>query len=205
MAVRHPAGRTAESRLVQGIAMPTGIPYSDVRARLENMAVISLAGKCAERRAKQGSGPGWKRLRTPAELVAHHEAAHAVVARALGNVVYEISTVPQMDVECGRGHHVGGFCRYGESPEPAPSGPGEHVWESDRRTAAKYCMILGAKPMSWRSALRLAKQIKARTRDLVEAHWRTITMLADVLAFKPEVGQAEIARMLDRWMEPARR
>src|SRR5262249_22150224 len=146
--------------------------------RIENDVVVTLAGKAAERRALQRDPEGWLRVRTPAEVIALHEAAHAVLARALGHVVYELSVVPRPSVPVGQ-TFLAGVCRHGEQPQDI-SLPKDRFsnLETDSRRAAQYCMLLASQPMSWSSALKTARKLRDRARRLVDQHWLTISILA---------------------------
>jgi hypothetical protein len=62
-----------------------------------------LAGKAAERRALQGSAPGWRRWRMPEELRAIHEAGHAIAQWARGDFVWKLSIMVDRNV---RGREV---------------------------------------------------------------------------------------------------
>ncbi|MBZ5586749.1 MAG: hypothetical protein LAQ30_32095, partial [Acidobacteriia bacterium] len=89
-----------------------------VIAGLEASVVVYLAGNAAERRALQGSAPGWRRWRTPEELRAIHEAGHAIAQWARGDFVWKLSIMVDKNVRVGKSGYMGGFSSAGITPEP---------------------------------------------------------------------------------------
>ncbi len=183
------------------------------RALAERRAVIALAGPAAERRAHQGSEPGWRRYRTPAELLAHHEAAHAVIAAALGNEVVELSIRPSPDVRAGRKGAVRGYCVHRSRParanelQPDPSTASAVKnppleCDSDARTAVVMASLLAPGTPDWRQVLRCVRMLRAKARRLVDLHWSEIQKLAFVLEQRGVMGEAEIAQtMASRYVQ----
>jgi len=175
------------------------IPYPSARTRLENDVVVAFAGKAAERRAKQRDHAGWLRMRSPDELTALHEAGHAIAARIVGRTVLELSVIPQPAVPVGR-TYLAGFCKHGDAPDENPVEEHFCHLETDSKRAAQLCMILSDPMMSWKPALRTARELRERARTLVEMHWRIISILGGALAFHKHLRQDEIGSILDRWM-----
>ena len=139
-------------------------------AGLEASVVVYLAGNAAERRALQGSAPGWRRWRTPEELRVLHEAGHAIAQWARGDCVWKLSIIVDKNVRIGKSGFLGGYSCAGITP--LPPGPVELParMECDLRQAARVCQTLSLcePPYGWRGAVRVAHRLKARTRDLIE-------------------------------------
>src|SRR5450759_1974083 len=91
----------------------------ETRRWAERQVLVSLAGNSAARRAVQGSGPEWRRMRPKEELAAFHEAGHAVVAHLLGLCVWELSIVPN-EFKVGRTQHAAGYALTAEKGKPRP-------------------------------------------------------------------------------------
>lgn len=171
-----------------------------VIAGFEASGVVHLAGKAAERRALQGSAPGWRRWRTPEELRAHHEAGHAIAQWARGDFVWKLSIMVDKNTRVGKSGYLAGFSSAGVTP--APPGPIEFPArvDCDLRNAAGDCMMLSLcePPYGWRGAVRAAHRLRARTRDLVEQHWPLIAALAGELVRHQELDRAQIEAILPR-------
>ena len=178
-----------------------------VIAGLEASVVVYLAGNAAERRALQGSAPGWRRWRTPEELRAIHEAGHAIAQWARGDFVWKLSIMVDKNVRVGKSGYMGGFSSAGITPEP----PGRIEFparvDCDLRNAASDCMRLSLcePPYGWRGAVRVAHRLQARTRDLIEQHWLLVELLAGELVRRQELNQAQIEAILARAPRPAPR
>ena len=169
-------------------------------ARFEAAVIVHLAGKAAARRALLGSAPGWQRWRTPEELLAHHEAGHAIAQWARGDFVWKLSIMGDKSVQVGNLGYLAGFSSAGVTP--APPGPIEFPArvDCDLRNAASDCMMLSLcePPYGWRGAVRVAHRLRARTRDLVDQHWHLIAALAGELVRHQELDQIQIERILPR-------
>ena len=169
-------------------------------ARFEASVVVHLAGKAAERRALQGSAPGWRRWRTPEELLAHHEAGHAIAQWARGDFVWKLSIIADKSVRVGNLGYLAGFSSAGVTL--APPGPIEFPArvDCDLRNAASDCMMLSLcePPYGWRGAVRVAHRLRARTRELVDQHWHLIEALGGELVRRQELDQAQIEAILTR-------
>jgi hypothetical protein len=166
--------------------------------RLEDQAVMFLAGAAAAGRSLRGSAPGWKRVRTADEVRAHHEAGHALALLTQGLYVWELSILVDRSVRVGKTAVSGGRCAAGDTPEPPSPIERPERMETDLRRAARICLLLAlAEPRhGWRPALRIAHRLRSRARDLVEQHWFLIARLAAELTEKRELGRAEIERIL---------
>lgn len=173
---------------------------AQVIAGLEASVVVYLAGNAAERRALQGSAPGWRRWRTPEELRALHEAGHATAQWARGDCVWKLSIIENKNVRIGKSGFLGGYSSAGITPEPP--GPIELParMDCDLRRAARTCQMLSLwePPYGWRGAVRVGHRMRARTRDLVDRHWYLIEVLAGELVRHQELNQAQIEAVLAR-------
>ncbi len=169
-----------------------------VIAGLEASVVVYLAGNAAERRALQGSAPGWRRWRTPEELRALHEAGHAIAQWARGDCVWKLSIIIGKNVRIGKSGFLGGYSSAGITP--LPPGPIELParMECDLRQGARVCQMLSLweSPYGWRGALRVARRLQARTRDLIEQHWYLVEMLAGELVRRQELDREQIEYLL---------
>ena len=167
-------------------------------SRIEASVVVHLAGNAAERRALQGSAPGWQRCRTPEELLAHHEAGHAIAQWTRGDFVWKLSIRADKNVRVGNSGYLGGFSSAGVTP--LPPGPIRFPVrvDCDLRNAARDCMMLSLcePPYGWRGAVRVAHRLRARTRDLVDQHWHLIAALAGELVRHQELDQEQIEQIL---------
>lgn len=167
-------------------------------AELETDAIISLAGKAAERRALRGTAPGWRRMRTRDEIRAYHEAGHAVARLCAGQYVWKLSIIPDATVCIQETGISAGYCAGGKTQEP--TGPMERPAraETDLRRAARACLILAITeaPYGWRGALRIAHRLRAQAWELIDQHWPLVARLASELAERGEMNQHEIAGLL---------
>jgi len=156
--------------------------------------LISLAGYAGARRAFQGSAPGWRRERTPRQITAHHEAAHAIVSALLGMGVAHLDVLERLDL-----HRIGVCVR---THLPGEDVPMERLAERldvrselDYRSASKWCYLM-APSHDWRGALGVARELRRRTRGLVDAHWYRVTALAAELERRGTMSASEIAPFL---------
>lgn len=171
-----------------------------VIASLEASVVVYLAGNAAERRALQGSAPGWRRWRTPDEMRALHEAGHAIAQWARGDCVWKLSIIVDKNVRIGKSGYLGGYSSAGITPEPpGPIEPPAHM-DCDLRRAAHTCQMLSLwePPYGWRGAVRVGQRLRARTRDLIHQHWHLIEALASELVRHQELNRAQIEGILER-------
>jgi hypothetical protein len=168
----------------------------DARRIFENRMIVSLAGKVAARRALQGGESGWVRHRRPAELTAIHESAHAVVATLLGSVVFRVYLV-----DPASGRRISGACEYGIASEQPAVEPSDDELETDNRQAARAAMALtltlGESDLpTWRLALREFRECRAKTVELVEAHWRRIEELGWQIERRGSLSGSEVNAIL---------
>lgn len=173
---------------------------NDAQRILAAQAVILLAGKCAERRALRGSSAGWRRFRTPEEMVALHEAGHAALANAAGFIVFSASILHSSETagvtgsgpSIGRVHFgLGVAPGLGDKPEGGP----------DIRQALRLCAIVTGN-RGWRPILQLARYLHATASEQVERHWDDICRVAAVLIERRELSQADLAELLRRPVNP---
>jgi hypothetical protein len=168
-------------------------------SRLEADVVISFAGKMAERRALQGSAPGWRRWRDRDELRAFHEAGHAIAQRAAGRYLWRLSILTNKNVRVGMAGTLGGYASAGFTPEPP--GPEElpERLDCDLRSAARACQILSLceQPHGWRGALRAARRLRERSRNIIEQHWQLVVLLAGELHRRQELDRGQIESVLN--------
>lgn len=169
-----------------------------VIAGFEASVVVCLAGNAAERRALQGSAPGWRRWRTPEEMRAHHEAGHAIAEVARGCYPWKLSIIANKSVRIGKSGFLGGYSSAGITPEPPGPIKLPARMDCDLRQAARACQMLSLcePPYGWRGAVRAAHRLQARTRDLVEQHWHLIAALAAELVWHQELDRIQIERIL---------
>jgi hypothetical protein len=169
---------------------------------VEASILISLAGKAAERRSLQGSDPGWRRLRSAEELIAFHEAGHAVVARAVGWHTYEINMRPDNGQRVETGAVVLAYCSSGFTADPPPSNlqsgspaaakGSRNLW-SDRHKAAYFALL---EKGDWRRAYRYLSELRLIADALVDANWLQVRCLAQELERCPLMGRVRIYQIL---------
>jgi hypothetical protein len=167
----------------------------------------SLAGKAAEIRARQGSGPGWVRYTTADDLKAAHETAHAVCCYLLlHRTVYEISI--ESNTVLGRGGH----CISSMQPlNPAALEAARHCRvDSDRRKALKFCWLF-CDPLTWWNARRHYRLLETHAAKFVNDHWHLIMALAHEALKYRTLNQEQIGKILGapglaatEWMPPTR-
>lgn len=182
------------------------LPDHDCRF-VETELLVVLAGRCAEKLALQGE-PGWRRMRSAAELTAWHEAGHGLVAACRGRTVYELSTMPNpwCEVEGRPGYIAGAYCRQGEGLDPHP--PKEtrvtrFKAEPDERCAVRIAAILAIgtddpprlKP-SWRAVLRIVREYQRLSSALLATNWILLLKLACELERRRYLDQSDIAAIL---------
>lgn len=164
------------------------------RAWAEKRVIIALAGSIAQRRAHQGSAAGWKRMLSPEQSTCFHEAGHAVVAHALGWHAYELTLEPDPALTVETGASVSAYCSTGTKPECPGGAKTTGVMNSDRRTAAMFCVVIGG---DWKGALRCLRALRATAAELVERNWLSIGYLAFELERCRTLNQDRIAVILD--------
>ena len=167
-------------------------PSVSVWGLTERRVIVSLAGSIGERRTVEPDSLGWRRVVSRAQSTCIHEAAHAVVARALGWHVYELNLDPDPSLRDQTGAPVMAYASTGRKPERSKAPP-DGVINSDRRTAALLCF---ARAGDWKGAVRLIHEFRAAAADLIERNWLMVTCLASELEFHRRLDQGHIARIL---------
>jgi hypothetical protein len=178
---------------METISVETAARY---RNEVENTAIISLAGKAAERRARHGDADGFALwIRSRRHLTALHESAHAAAAIALKRRVYSATVVEDSGVKVGNGH-MGGIVWTGSAPKapPLPEQKPERL-ESDEKKAARLSMLL-SNDMRWRGALRTMRELREKSRIIVDHNWVSIVAFAEVLMKSETIGQEEAEHFL---------
>ncbi|MCC6363188.1 MAG: hypothetical protein IT165_06660 [Bryobacterales bacterium] len=158
---------------------------------MRNDAIAIAAGRIAESKvAHLGSR----------ERIAHHEAAHIVIAAALDLFPLSASIIRQPHLKVGRNGHLRGYAWYSfqrpENPLPAdakPKWPEES--QTDRQRVARYALLLADK-ISWRGMLQWVHELRSITRQLVDDHWEQIQAVASGLFEFSEVTREEIEVLL---------
>lgn len=153
----------------------------------------ALAGPAAARRCLHGGEPGWRRVRSTASIVAHHEAGHAIAAAFAGFCPIHLDLVETL----GRG----GVCvRARPGVEVPPDRLREWLAvraENDYRRATTLCTLL-AGASGWRAVLHVTRQLQRQAEALVDAHWLHVTALAAELERRGEMNRQEIEGFLPR-------
>ena len=153
----------------------------------------ALAGPAAARRCLRGGGTGWRRVRSAASILAHHEAGHAIAAAAAGLCPIHLDLVETL----GRG----GVCvRVRPGVEISPEYLQERLAERpeyDHRRAVTLCALLARAP-GWRATLRVARKLRRQAEALVDAHWLHVTALAAELERRGVMSRQEIEGFLPR-------
>jgi hypothetical protein len=158
--------------------------------------IVSLAGDAAERRARQRDADGFQLwIRSAAHARAIHEAGHAAVAVALGLKVYSATIEIDRTVRVGSGR-LGGFVVTGSAPTALPivEKRPERI-ESDGEQMATMCTLLTA-GRDWRGALRIMRQLRERSREIVDRNWTTIIAFAEELMNRETLTQAQAETFL---------
>ena len=158
----------------------------------------SLAGPAAARRCLRGGGTGWRRVRSTASIVAHHEAGHAIAAAVAGFCPIHLDLVETL----GRG----GVCvRARPGVEVSPECLRERLAERpeyDHRRAVTLSALLARAP-GWRATLRVVRRLRRKAEVLVDAHWLHVTALAAELERRRVMSRQEIEGFLPRSADAA--
>jgi hypothetical protein len=164
--------------------------------------IVRLAGRAAERRSLEGGRDGWSRFRSFEEIKAYHEAGHAVLLTALrGSTVLYVDILSRPELKRG-GLCIAGHAGVDYTPEQLREDR-DRKSPSDYKVAVQMCFLLA--PSDWRATLRVAKALRAETDRLVDAHWRSISSLANELAKRGAMNREEIEPFLPpRLDQPAR-
>jgi hypothetical protein len=156
--------------------------------------MITLAGHCAVARARRPDRDGWKRQMDWDELICIHEAAHTVVAVAVGHH-QNGAAIEKTEKGCrGIAEH---------SPDMLTEGTPDHPTFEDfdkllpdfRKATAFAQLAVGT--VGWLKYLRM---LWLRTDSILERHWLATKMLASELSEKGVVRRDRAQDLLDRWM-----
>ncbi len=156
--------------------------------------MITLAGNCAVARARRPDSHGWKRQMDWHELIAIHEAAHTVVAVAVGHL-QNGAAIEKTD------HSYRGIAEHSPAtlPDSSPDCPNFEDFDKllpDLRKATAYAQ-LAVGPVGW---LKYLRTLWIRTEEVLERHWLAVKMLAMELRATGTVHRARAQELLDRWM-----
>ena len=183
---------------VQGACLPQE-PSVDGRRHFETEALIHLAGLAGEWRCRKGSAPGWVRQRSRLERNSYHEAAHGLAAHLLGRFVWHLSIIPDETIRMQKTLHVAGYAWSGRTPEPPVERPHPTRLETDLHSAAHACHLLALvepAPFNWKTALHVARRLRAEVRSMVDQNWYLLVGLAEQLLNRRELSQVQISRLL---------
>lgn len=157
--------------------------------------MITLAGKCAERRARCRR-PHWD----PITRVATHEAGHACVSVALGCGTGGIIIEQKLDGSTrGVAFSSARPVTAEDLQKPAPRV--EEAFkciDPDFVTAVAFAKLLALS--TGRSWLRRLHLLWHKTDAILERHWLSVSMLAIEVCERRAVGQERVQEILDRWM-----
>ena len=158
----------------------------------------ALAGPAAARRCLRGGEPGWRRVRSAASTLAHHESGHAVAAAVAGLCPIHLDMVETL----GRG----GVCvRVRPGVEVPPDRLREWLAiraENDYRRATTLCTLL-AGASGWRAVLHVTRQLRRQAEALVDTHWPYVAALAAELERRGVMSRQEIEGFLPRMKDAA--
>jgi len=155
--------------------------------------MISLAGRAAEARARRPDRDGFRRLMDSAERVAIHEAAHLVVAVAVGRH-QNGAAIEKLDDGCrGLAQHY-----QATPPEGAADHPTFERFDELERDFRKATAL--AKLAVGHGWLRYLRELWLRTDAILERHWLAVKMLAIELGTTGTVRRDRAQELLDRWM-----
>ena len=181
-------------------ACPPQEPSADGRRHFETEVLVYLAGLAGEWRCRQGSTPGWVRQRSRLERTSYHEAAHGLAAHMLGRFVWHLSIIPDETIRVQKTLHVAGYAWIGQTPEVPGERPRRERAETDLHKAAHACHLLAlvepASPSNWKTALRVARRLRAEVRSMVDQNWYLLIALAEELLKRSELSKVEISRFL---------
>jgi hypothetical protein len=180
-------------------ACPPQEPSVDGRRHFETEVLIHLAGLAGEWRCRQGSAPGWVRHRSRLERTSYHEAAHGLAAHLVGRFVWHLSIIPDETIRMQKTLHVAGYAWIGQTSEVPGERPRRERADTDLHVAARACHLLALvepAPFNWKTALRVARRLRAEVRSMVDQNWYLLIALAEELLMRRELSQVEISRLL---------
>ena len=186
---------TSESK----VPLAPAEPLSDQDWREEWLVptvMISLAGRCGERRARRPGPDGWRRHLDNHGLIAIHEASHLVVAYAVGRHVNGAAIEVVDDLyDSYRGVAQNSQVALSDETPDHPTFEQFDKLERDFKTATNLAKL--AVGHGW---LRYLRTLWIRTDGILERHWLAMKMVAQELGATGTVRRARAQELLDRWM-----
>ncbi len=161
-------------------------------------AVVSLAGKLAERRAHRGSEPGWVRMLSEERRIAVHEVGHAICAMVCEEYVIELTIIPDPEYK-SLGHCMHSKDADFKHDPKEPKTPSTR----DRTTAAAYAWLLTSLPPDppyWKAVLATVHTLRALAQEIIERNWLYVSSLADTLERRRTLSREELAEIRSRLM-----
>lgn len=191
------------------------------RESFERQAVKYLAGRLAERRCQRGSAPGWIRPRTKEELLAFHEAGHAVVSAAFGADV-AVTVIPNerlgyagrcVTYPAGAGQlgirrtssDVAATVAATASRSAEPTADETPAGTVADMKAALFFAALLAQGGGWRSMLAELRRLRKTAQNLLEANWQIVDALAHVLIERRALTAEEFEAFIAPYRRPEAR
>ncbi len=160
---------------------------TEAKRSIEVDAIIFVAGPIASRRCLQGSAPGWRRVRSRGEIIAFHEAAHAIAATALNRTAWLATIIPVPGVNSG---HV-------RLTDPATH---TNPWDGPKYTDAtvtrekvRALSLTGERPLS------VIRRLRAEAVRLIEEYWPLISYMASELLKRETMDGEQIAAVMRTW------
>ena len=138
----------------------------------EQAALIDAAGIAAVHRAQRPDAEGFVTNRTKYQLGCVHEAAHAVVATAVGKVAHWVMVAWSLDGAIRGLTYITSSPEEGSIPEPFVEGD----FKSDRENLSLFCEVMNGG--DWDSCI---ANLEGRLEPILERHWRAIKLLAGEL------------------------
>lgn len=167
-------------------------------AEFKKRALALLAGDRGVQRARRGSEPVWERWLSRDEVRSFHEVGHAVVACAVGFIVYEISIVERRDIRVGTGYSDG-VTAYSDAEERPPQRPyTEAASDEEQLRPLLYCLAGAVEENVPRTRQLLEDEVDA----ILEANWLRICTCASELCREKTLRQARIKELLSSATNP---
>lgn len=178
-------------------------------SEIEREVIVALAGSASARRSLRGGAPGWTRFRSSGELVALHEAGHAVIARAVGLHVQSATIIPR-PVDSGM---IFGSVIISRQASASNDPPDEGSSDlcllissaaadgNDLTQAVRNASILVpfTKPR-WRQILATVRRLRAIADELIDSNWPAIEALGAELGRQGTLSGSACAGTVDRCM-----
>jgi hypothetical protein len=155
--------------------------------------MISLAGRCAEARARRPDRDGWRRHMDQRERIANHEVGHFLLAVATGR--HQNGAAIEM-VENG----CRGVAQHCESalPDSTPDCPTFERFnelQPDFRKATDYAKLA----VGLHGWLKYLRELWLRTDAILAKHWLCVKMLSLELQRTGVVRRDRAQQIIDRW------